>query len=452
MTKVSKKSQKSQELNLEVKNANAAGIDISATEHQVCVPSDRDSDSNRTFGVYTDDLHKISDWLKKCRIQTVAMESTGIYWGPIFRVLIEDGFDVVLVNAYDVKNFSGRKTDASDAEWLMVLHSYGLLRPCHQLDNATREIRDLIRLRTTHVRSASREVLHVQKAMEQMNLKLDNVFSDILGKSGQAIINAILSGERDSKKLASLADSRCHKSKEEIEQSLHATWDKQYLFAMRQNNEAYKFYLQQIDECDEQIEKTISQYVNMQDKCSKVLVRSKKRRQKKSSLNFDIERQAQQIWHTNAMLIPGINEVSLLGLLGELGTNFTKDFPTVKQFVSWANLVPNNKISGGALLSSKVPKKQNPVGIIFRICANTQQKAANSFGYFFRHMKAKGGHKYAIVATAKKIATIFYNLVKNEEDYNENTYIKNRKTILENKIEFYKRKLEKMEQEYAVCL
>ena len=233
MAKLATKRKTGKGLRLEVVNSNAAGIDISPKEMQVCVPVDRDENSNRKFGVYTEDLNNIVEWLKSCHIDTVAMESTGVYWLPIFRVLKDSGFDVILVNASDVKNYSGRKTDASDAEWLMMLHSYGLLKPCFQPENIARTMRSLIRHRDNLIHSATREVLHLQKAMEQMNLKLDNVFSDILGKSGQAIIKPILDGERDPKKLSTLADSRCKTSKEEIEKSLQATWDEEHLFEMK---------------------------------------------------------------------------------------------------------------------------------------------------------------------------------------------------------------------------
>ena len=190
-------------------NFNAAGVDVSPKELQVCVPSDRDEKCNRTFGVDTKDLHEISSWLKKCGIDTVVMESTGVYWLPLFRVLKGDGFEVMLVTPKDAKNYVGKKTDEADAHWLMVLHTYGLLKPCFQPENITRQIRTLSRHRDNLIRSSSREVLHLQKEMEQMNLKIDNAFSDILGKSGQAIIKAILEGERAPEKLAALADRRC---------------------------------------------------------------------------------------------------------------------------------------------------------------------------------------------------------------------------------------------------
>ena len=447
MAKVAKKNVASKTKSLEVVNPNAAGIDISPKEMQVCVPNDRDVNNNRTFDAYTEDLHAISSWLKSCNIETIAMESTGVYWLPIFRVLLDDGFDVVLVNAYDVKNFTGRKTDASDAEWLMVLHRYGLLSGCYQLDNTLRVLRDLVRLRYTHVRDRARVVLRLEKAMEQMNLKLNNVFSDILGKSGQAIIHAILQGERNPQTLALLADSRCAKTTEEIEKSLVATWDEQHLFAMEQNDQLYKYYTQLIEKCDEKINEILAQYIEeggIADAAKLEL--SGKKTKKKDKINFDVEKAAYEVWGVNIMKIPGFSEASTLKLLAELGRDFVTKFPTYKHFVSWANLVPNNKISGGALLSSKVPKKKNPVGIVFRECANALKSAKNPLGEYFRHMKSKGGHFYALVATGKKLATIFYKLVESKEEFDINRYTYNQRECLERKLIFMRRRMEKLEE------
>ena len=432
-------------------NSNAAGIDISPKEMQVCVPVDRDENSNRKFGVYTEDLNNIVEWLKSCHIDTVAMESTGVYWLPIFRVLKESGFDVILVNASDVKNYSGRKTDASDAEWLMMLHSYGLLKPCFQPENIARTMRSLIRHRDNLIHSATREVLHLQKAMEQMNLKLDNVFSDILGKSGQAIIKAILDGERDPKKLSALADSRCKTSKAEIEKSLQATWDEEHLFEMKQSNSLYQTYQQLIMECDTKINEIATRYAAMVDAPKVQLLRSEKRNAKKNLIGFDVEKAAYELWGVNVMRIPGMSRGSLMRLLGELGADFTDKFPTVKHFVSWANLVPNNKISGGALLSSKVPKKKNPVGIVFRQAANTLKAAKCPLGDYFRHMRAKGGYLQAMVATGKKLATIFYTMIQCKVEYDEDVYRKHRKTELQNKVLYLQKRLQRMELELVNC-
>ena len=451
MAKLATKRKTGKGLRLEVVNSNAAGIDISPKEMQVCVPVDRDENSNRKFGVYTEDLNNIVEWLKSCHIETVAMESTGVYWLPIFRVLKDSGFDVILVNASDVKNYSGRKTDASDAEWLMMLHSYGLLKPCFQPENIARTMRSLIRHRDNLIHSATREVLHLQKAMEQMNLKLDNVFSDILGKSGQAIIKAILDGERDPKKLSALADSRCKTSKEEIEKSLQATWDEEHLFEMKQSDSLYQTYQQLIMECDTKINEIATRYAAMVDAPKVQLLRSEKRNAKKNLIGFDVEKAAYELWGVNVMRIPGMSRGSLMRLLGELGADFIDKFPTVKHFVSWANLVPNNKISGGALLSSKVPKKKNPVGIVFRQAANTLKAAKCPLGDYFRHMRAKGGYLQAMVATGKKLATIFYTMIQCKIEYDEDVYRKHRKTELQNKVLYLQKRLQRMELELVNC-
>lgn len=451
MAKLATKRKTGKGLRLEVVNSNAAGIDISPKEMQVCVPVDRDENSNRKFGVYTEDLNNIVEWLKSCHIDTVAMESTGVYWLPIFRVLKDSGFDVILVNASDVKNYSGRKTDASDAEWLMMLHCYGLLKPCFQPENIARTMRSLIRHRDNLIHSATREVLHLQKAMEQMNLKLDNVFSDILGKSGQAIIKAILDGERDPKKLSALADSRCKTSKEEIEKSLQATWDEEHLFEMKQSDSLYQTYQQLIMECDTKINEIATRYAAMVDAPKVQLLRSEKRNAKKNLIGFDVEKAAYELWGVNVMRIPGMSRGSLMRLLGELGADFTDKFPTVKHFVSWANLVPNNKISGGALLSSKVPKKKNPVGIVFRQAANTLKAAKCPLGDYFRHMRAKGGYLQAMVATGKKLATIFYTMIQCKIEYDEDVYRKHRKTELQNKVLYLQKRLQRMELELVNC-
>ena len=452
MAKLAKKVKTAKGLKLDVVNPDAAGIDVSSTDLQVCVPLGRDVTNNRVFGVYTKDLHEISGWLTRCRVTTVAMESTGIYWLPLFRVLKEDGFDVLLVNARDAKNYSGKKTDEADAEWLMLLHSYGLLKPCYQPDNVSRQIRNLVRHRENLVRSSSREILHLQKEMEQMNLKLDNVFSDVLGKSGQAIINAILDGERDAERLASLADWRCKKSKEEIMLSLQATWDDDHLFVMKQSHDLYLYYQKMIEFCDKKIESILSQYTAQIDGQGAELIRSDKQRQAKGNVGMDIERYAFDLWGINAMKIPGISQNSVMKLVAELGADFTRKFPDVKHFVSWANLVPNNKISGGHLLSSKVPKKKNPVGFVFKQCANSLKSSKEPLGDYFRHIKSRSGHMQAIVATAKKIATIFYIMVERKQEYDLTIYTSHRKTQLAKNIARLRTKLDRLEMEQSLAI
>lgn len=450
MAKLAKKIQTAKGLKLKVVNPDAAGIDISPKELQVCVPDDRDEHNNRVFGVYTKDLHEISEWLKQCRITTVVMESTGVYWLPIFEVLKEDGFDVLLVNAKDAKNYSGKKTDEADAEWLMLLHQYGLLRPCYQPENLTRKIRNLVRHRDAMIKSCSREVLHVQKAMEQMNLKLDNVFSDILGKSGQAIISAILEGKRDPEELASLADRRCKKSKEEIMLSLQATWDEDQLFIMKQSQEFYLYYQDQISKCEKEIEKFVKECASKFEQ-TKEITRSEKRQSARNKISMDIEGYAFDLWGVNIMHIPGMSAPSVLRLVAELGENVAEKFQDAKHFVSWANLVPNNKISGGKLLSSKVQKKKNPVGLIFRQCANSLYKSNEPLGDYFRHIKSRSGHVQAMVATGKKLATIFYTIISTKTEYDPAVYSSHRKAQLDHKILNLRNRLQRLEKEQAAC-
>jgi hypothetical protein len=281
-----KKIKEGKQLKLSIVNPDSAGIDISSTEMQVCVPEDRDPDNNRKFGTFTEDLHSISMWLHSCKITTVAMESTGVYWVQLYMILESDGFDVRLVNAKAVKNITDKKTDEVDAEWLMLLHTYGLLRSSFQPDNCARRIRNLSRHRDSLLRSSSREVLHMQKSMELMNIKLVNVISDILGKSGQAIIKAIIDGERDAVKLASLADPRCHTPQDIIAKSLDAKWDADLLFMLKQSYNLYQYYQDQIHDCDKKIESIAIEYISeiADDEPKKKWIRSQKKGQLKMQL------------------------------------------------------------------------------------------------------------------------------------------------------------------------
>lgn len=340
---------KSQDGNkLAIVNPNAAGIDIADTEMQVCVPEDRDGENNRRFGSFTQDLNTIVDWLKDCRITTVAMEATGIYYLSLFLKLQDAGIDVLLANPQDVKNLSGRKTDAADAEWLMVLHRYGLLKPCYQPGNVARQIRNLTRQRSNLIRMAEKEVQYMQKAMEQMNIKLSTVISDITGLSGRKIITAILDGQRDTYALASLAESNCKASQEEIALSLEGTWDEDLLFMLKQSLDAYDFFLSQVSDCDTEIEKLLSLYGARIDSANAELVRCKRKKSRsKNAPKMDIENFAYQLWGVNVFEIPGLKDTAVMHLIGELGHDFIDKFESAEKFSSWCNLAPNNKISGG---------------------------------------------------------------------------------------------------------
>lgn len=454
MAKKAKKLHTRKGVELKIVNPNAAGIDIADTEMQVCVPIDRDGDNNRRFGSFTRDLNEICEWLKDCGIDTAAMEATGIYWIPLFFKLKESGIDVILVNAHEVKNISEKKTDEADAEWLMLLHTYGLLKASYQPGNEARQVRNLARHRGNILKAAGKEVLHMQKAMEQMNIKLSNVLSDIVGKSGRAIIDAILKGERRPEVLAQLADERCKRSKEDIALSLEGTWDEDHLFELKQAYDLYKYLQTQMKECDHKIEELLMSYaaaVNI-DAASAAFVRSKKRKNKKNEVGFDIEMYGYSIWGVNAMTIPGMSDGSILQLAGELGHDFVNKFDSPEKFCKWCNIVPNNKISGGKLISSRVPKRKNPVGQVFRQCANSLKDAKNPMGFYFRRIRSRGGHMQAIVATAHKIARIFYVMVKNKCTYDETKVGLDEQELLRKKIERTQRALDKLNARLSAAI
>lgn len=435
MAKKAKKIHTKKGIELKIVNPDAAGIDIADSEMQVCVPEDRDGDNNRRFGSFTRDLNEICSWLKACNIKTVAMEATGIYWIPLYFKLKDSGIDVILVNAREVKNIAEKKTDEADAEWLMLLHTYGLLKASYQPENEARKIRNLTRHRNNILRALSKEVLHMQKAMEQMNIKLSNVLSDIVGKSGLAIIVAIINGERNPIRLAQLADSRCKRSREEIALSLEGTWGEDHLFELKQAYDLYKYLQGQMSECDRMIEQLLNSYTALIDTDMVNFKESKKPIYKKNAVAFNLEHYGYAIWGVNAMRIPGMSSGSLLQLIGELGHDFVEKFDTPAKFCKWCNLVPNNKISGGKLISSRVSKRKNPVGQVFRLCANTLKDAKNSLGIYFRRIRSRSGHMQAIIATAHKMARIFYTMVKNKSEYDETNVGIDEQELLLKKIE-----------------
>lgn len=435
MAKKAKKIHTKKGIELKIVNPDAAGIDIADSEMQVCVPEDRDGDNNRRFGSFTRDLNEICSWLKACKIKTVAMEATGIYWIPLYFKLKDSGIDVILVNAREVKNIAEKKTDEADAEWLMLLHTYGLLKASYQPENEARKIRNLARHRNNILKALSKEVLHMQKAMEQMNIKLSNVLSDIVGKSGLAIIVAIINGERNPIRLAQLADSRCKRSKEDIALSLEGTWGEDHLFELKQAYDLYKYLQGQMIECDRMIEQLLKSYTALIDTDMVNFKESKKPICKKNAVAFNLEHYGYAIWGVNAMRIPGMSSGSLLQLIGELGHDFVEKFDTPAKFCKWCNLVPNNKISGGKLISSRVSKRKNPVGQVFRLCANTLKDAKNSLGIYFRRIRSRSGHMQAIIATAHKMARIFYTMVKNKSEYDETNVGIDEQELLLKKIE-----------------
>ncbi|MCC8118160.1 MAG: IS110 family transposase [Bacteroidales bacterium] len=349
-SKETKKSQTGKFSGLKIINPDSAGIDVGSSLMQICVPADRCEENNRAFGSCTKDLKAICAWLKECRISKVIMESTGIYWVQLFRMLQQEGFDVYLVNAAEAKNMCGRKTDVEDAEWLMVLLAYGMFKPCYQSDAQSRKLRAYTRLREQYVEMSAVAVQRMQKAKELMNIKLTEVISNVAGLSGLRIIQSILKGERCSEKLYENVDSHCKASKEEIMAALEGTWDDDHMFALAMSYDDYICAQAKISKCDVEIEKCAEAMSSALCEQSKVMKESKKRAYKKNALGVNVEKHCFRAFGVNLMAIPGVSHGTALALLSELGPGFVDKFATSKKFCKWCNLVPNNKISGGKML------------------------------------------------------------------------------------------------------
>jgi transposase len=389
----------------------AAGIDISSKEHYVAVNPSVCEEPVRSFGAFTDELEAMVIWLRSCRVDTVAMEATGIYWVSLFQLLEEAGFDVVLVNARHVKNVSGKKTDMSDAEWIRQLHSCGLLSASFQPDTFTRALRSYMRHRKNLLEMSATHVRMMHKALEQMNIKLQHVIADITGKSGQSIIKAILSGHTEAGHLVSLLDPRIKATHAEVQRSLNGMWKAEHLFELQQSFELYHLYQQKIADCDKCIEAQLRKICDKPDASPKPYVK-----RNKNNLGFDAASLLGQITGTEITTLFGINGSNATELLSETGFDMNK-WPTAKHFTSWLNLAPNNKISGGKVLSRKIPKKKNHAGQIFKMAAYAIQRSKNWLAAFYHRIKAKAGPAKAITATARKIAVIFYHMLKDKTEF-----------------------------------
>lgn len=435
---------------LSIVNPHAAGIDIGDKIHAVAVGPDRCDDPVQIFGTMTCDLQAIAEWLKACKVNTVALESTGVYWKPLFSLLVRKGFEVFLVNARNVKNVSGRKTDESDAAWLQRLHSYGLLSSSYLPSDEQEALRTLVRFRKTLQAEASRCILRMQKSLELMNVKLHTVISDIVGQTGAAIVEAILGGERNAANLLPLVNNRIKASKDIIEKSLQGNWREEHLFTLGECFGLYKEYQRRILACDQKIEEQLCIYEVIRNDG---LVTSSgqpdhqsqyAKHKSKNHPRFNVRSYLHRILGVDVLAIYGLNDNGGLQLLAETGTDLSK-WPTEKHFVSWLNLCPNNKVSGGKLISSRLMKKQpSTAGQAFRYAANAVQKSDHWLGDYFRRMKAKGGNKYAIIATANKLATIYYKMVRYKTEFNPPLLEQYQKRYNELKIKRLEKKLEQL--------
>lgn len=431
---------------VKVINPRAAGVDIAAKEHFVCVPN---SDSTKdglvkSFGSFTRDLNDIADWLKEHKITTVAMESTGIYWMELFFTLQKAGFEVVLVNARHIKNVPGRKTDVIDAQWIQKLHSYGFLKACFQPDNIIRTLRTYTRRRDEIIKDMSKSTNRQIKALEQMNLKTKQVISDIHGKTGKAIIKAILEGEREAKNFLVYKHPRIKASDEDFILALEGNWKDEQLYLLGLENNIYKFLGEELHKLDKKIEEVLSRMTSSIEH-EEV---NKKIKKSKNSPRFNATKYLKAILGVDVTEIYGIREIGALTILSETGVDLKLKFPREKQFLSWLNLVPNNKISGGKVLSSGMRKRKNKAGQTFRVAAATLWRSKNPLGDKLRSKKAKKGAGPAIVGTARTLASIYYNMVVKQQEFEPMKLEKDRTRTLINKINYYERKALDMRRHY----
>lgn len=398
-------------------NAHAAGIDVGAEDVYVAIPPDRDTQSVRSFPTFTADLLRLADWLKACRIKTVAMEATGVYWIPVFEILEENGFEVYLVNARHLKNVSGRKTDVLDCQWIQQLHTYGLLTPSFRPPEDIVAIRSLVRHREMLVRYRSAHIQHMQKALTLMNLRLPNVLSDITGVTGMKIIRTILAGERDPEKLAQFRDGRCKHSEIEIAKSLEGHYKREHLFALKQSVELYDFYDEQLRACDMELEAMYQEFEPPENPGSPPPAPNTNKR-RKNQPHFDMAQSLYRMTGIDLVRIDGVDELTVMKVLSEIGTDMSK-WPTVKHFASWLHLCPNNKVTGGKVKQTKVQPTKNRASVALRVAAASLENSDSAMGAFFRRKRARIGRPGAITATAHKLARTIYFMLKYKKPYHD---------------------------------
>lgn len=450
-----KRSAKQQTTTMPLVNPNAAGVDIGDTFHAVAVPEDRDEHRVRTFGSMTCDLFAIAKWLRECGVDTVAMESTGVYWKPLFGVLVKEGFEVYLVNSRHVKNVTGRKNDEDDACWIQRLHSCGLLKSSFLPSDEQETLRALVRFRRTLTQDASRFVQRMQKALEMMNIKLHTVIRDLSGKSGLSVVKAIVDGERNPEMLLTYVGSSVKAEPATILKSLQGTWRSEQLFLLKESYLSYCFYKERIASCNQEIEQRLETYQKaellpvMNNEVNLPQISGAKKKIQRNGPKFNTHSFLKAIHGVDVMAIYGMGEGAALEILSETGADLSK-WPTEKHFVSWLNLCPNNKITGGKLISSMLLKKQpNAASRAFRHAANAVQRSNNWLGDYFRRKKAKGGNKYAIVATANKLATIYYKMVRYKQEFSPVNLQDYQQKYKQAKIAFLERKLSELKHQVA---
>ena len=398
-------------------NFNAAGLDIGADEIYVAVPKGRNEKSVRSFLTFTADLHQLANWLEDCEIETVAMESTGSYWVPIYEILESRGLEVYLVNARHIKNVSGRKTDVLDCQWIQQLHTYGLLRPSFRPSEQICAIRSLVRHRDMLIRYRSAHIQHMQKALNLMNLKLTNVLSDITGVTGMKIIRAIVAGEHNPEVLASYRNRQCKHNEAEIAKSLEGHYKREHLFELKQALELYDFYDEQLAACDAELEALYNE-IETPDKPGTKPPQLRRSKRRKNQPHFDLSQSLYRMTGVDLTEVDGLDALTVQDILSEIGTDISA-WPTEKHFASWLRLSPNNKVTGGKVKRRGTQPTQNRASNAFRLAAQSLARSNSALGAFYRRIRAKHGAPKAITATAHKLARIVYFMLKYRQPYRD---------------------------------
>jgi transposase len=405
---------------MDIINPNAAGIDVGSRSHYVAIGQSRDQ--VKEFGVYADDNQQLIDWLKQNNIDSVAMESTGDYWQTLYSALQSAGFDMLLANGKFTKNIKGKKTDVLDCQWIQKLHTLGLLSGSFLPDSVTEQLRTYTRHRANLLSMAAAASKKMQKFLRLMNLRLDVVVKDVCGLTGMRIITAICDGQTNPEVLASMRHGNCKKSETEIAKALQSNGRKDYLFALQQEHQMYHELQQKIKLCDAQMKQFIETQFE-QTPATKELTAPKKeykRVNKNTPKNMDINQVAYRYFGgIDLMSIEGISHSTVLSIMSEIGPKGFEKFETAKQFASWLRLAPNNKISGGKLLSNKIPRGSNRLKIALRQAANAigNLKEANLYPFFIR-IAIRKNRSAAITATARKLAVIIWNMIVKQIPYN----------------------------------
>jgi len=408
---------------LDVVHQNAAGIDVGSEEHYVAIAPSQDEVPVQCFGCFTAELIRMAKWLQQRGVRTAAMQSTGVYWIPLYDILEEHGIEVYLVNARDTKNLPGRKTDVQESQWLLKLHTYGLLRNSFRPTSEIRILRAYWRQRDQHVKTASQCIQRIQKALTQMNLQLANVISDLSGKTGLQILRAVVAGERDPEKLADFRDPRIKASREDIIASLCGNWRAELLFQAKQELARYDFCQLQIAECDRELEQQLRNFSEMpaseQKSATNVNQPPPKKRKQRKDHNiprFDLHHELQRITGVDLTRIDGIDVMTGQTVISEVGLDMSR-WPSEHHFASWLGLCPSNELSGGKILKKRTRKVVNRAATAFRMAASTLRASRSYLGSKFRRLRSRLGPPKAITAMARTLAILFYRMLKFGQDY-----------------------------------